>query len=248
MKHPRVLVGLTALLMLLFVGLTACGTAQSSQQAGPAISIAAGAQSPATSSETTTTTLLFSQTTPQQWYESGFYMGYWAGNVETIPGKPKDLPEVFFGGPTPSAPVRTDSQGNPMQKDPSKIKKPLWVFGDEVSVADYTSQIRQAEKDGRPIVFYATSIPDACRALGIEQHGSMDNPLAGSIVIWPSEMGGNEEVEFMGWNPVTGDRVFVASFIFLHMVEATLNLHTTPAGGESSTTYMTAGTSALTTP
>lgn len=94
-----------------------------------------------------------------------------------------------------------------MQKDSSKIKKPLWMFGDEVSVADYTSEIRQAEKDERPIIFYATSIPDACRALGIEQHGSMDNPLAGSIVIWPSEMGGNAEVEFMGWNGCRGPGV-----------------------------------------
>jgi hypothetical protein len=109
----------------------------------------------------------------QQWYDSGTYMGFWAGNVETIPEHSADLPDIFFQGPTPSGTVETDDQGNPFTKDPSGIKKPLWVFGDEVRVSDYADQIRQAKADGRAVVFYATSLRDATTALGLEP---MDDP------------------------------------------------------------------------
>ena len=125
----------------------------------------------------------------QQWYAQGLYHGFWAGNVETIPAKPSDLPDFFFSGPTPIGPIGREL------KDPSTIKKPLWIFGDEVRVSDYKTEIRQAMKDGRPILFYATNIGDAVAVLGLSQQVSTDTPLERLIVIWPSGTAGDKAVD-----------------------------------------------------
>ena len=120
----------------------------------------------------------------QQWYDSGFYRGFWAGTVETIPVEGAHLPDFFFSAPTPSAPIRTDGSGQPIQKDPAEIKKPLWIFGDEVRVDDYLDQIRQAKQDQRPVLFYATSVADAARALRVEADVDTDAPVERLIVFW----------------------------------------------------------------
>lgn len=120
----------------------------------------------------------------QEWYDSGFYMGFWAGNVETIPVESAHLPDFFFSGPTPSRAARTDGSGQAVQKDPAEINKPLWIFGDEVRIDDYLDRIRQAKQDQRPVLFHATSVTDAARALQVEAEVGTDTPLDRLIVFW----------------------------------------------------------------
>lgn len=157
----------------------------------------------------------------QEWYECGRYMGYWAGNVETIPAQSGHLPDFFFTGPTPSAPVSTDSDGNPIQPDPAAIGKPLWVFGDEVRLTDYYDQIRQAKADQRPVLFYATSETDACAALEVERTGWSSTPLELQIVCWVP-WGATLDTTIGGWQWTERPGATDPAWVFLMLVDATL--------------------------
>jgi hypothetical protein len=158
----------------------------------------------------------------QEWYECGRYMGYWAGNVETIPAQSGHLPNFFFAGPTPTASIRTDSDGNPIHLDPDNIAKPLWVFGDEVHLTDYYEQIRRAKEDNRPILFYATADTEACTALGVEQQSWSDAPLDRLIVRWVPWSGATlDTVDSWTWTEWPG--ASDPAHVFLMLVEATLN-------------------------
>ena len=168
----------------------------------------------------TTSTTHSPEEIAQQWYQQGAYMGYWAGNVETIPAKSAHLPDYFFSGPTPSAPILRDGEGKPLQEDPSAIKKPLWVFGDEVRVGDYADQIRQAKIDGRPILFYATSVANAVSALGLEQQTGTNTPLERLIVDWlPWDNARDGTVNVVSWNL---DVAPPGAMIFRELVSASL--------------------------
>jgi hypothetical protein len=157
----------------------------------------------------------------QESYDSGRYMGYWAGNVETIPAQSGHLPDFFFTGPTPSAPVSTDSDGNPIQPDPAAIGKPLWVFGDEVRLTDYYDQIRQAKADQRPVLFYATSETDACAALEVERTGWSSTPLELQIVCWVP-WGATLDTTIGGWQWTERPGATDPAWVFLMLVDATL--------------------------
>ena len=186
MKRLWAVLGGFAVLVLLLASITACGNAQLGEEGLSTATISSVPQS------TTTTGMTTSTYSPEeveqklhgQWYGEGLYMGFWAGNVETIPAHPKSLPEFFFSGPTPSAPVEVDNEGNPIQKDPSQIGKPLWVFGNELRVSDYHEQIRRAKEDGRPVVFYGTSPSEATIALGLEERGEEGHPLDHLFLAW----------------------------------------------------------------
>ena len=160
----------------------------------------------------------------RQWYQDGAYMGYWAGNVETIPAESKHLPDFFFSGPTPSVPIIRDGEGKPLQEDPSAVNRPLWVFGDEVRVGDYVDRIRQAMKDGRPILFYVTRVADAVSALQLKQQVWTDTPLDRLIVEWlPWDNGRDGTVNTVSWNWDFGPPM-----IFRMLVSATLSLPREP--------------------
>jgi len=165
----------------------------------------------------------------QAWDKEGQYHGFWAGNVETIPAKPRDLPDVFFSGPTPSGPV-----GSAL-RDPSTLKKPLWIFGDEVRVSDHQVEIRQAMGDGRPILFYATDVGDAVAALGLTQQVSTDTPLERLIVMWPSSTAGDKAVDISTFNFVAP----ASAMIFESLVLATLR-----KDADTNTTFVQAQTTA----
>ncbi|MCL4367912.1 MAG: hypothetical protein M1337_01870 [Actinobacteria bacterium] len=136
----------------------------------------------------------------RQSYDDGAYMGYWAGNVETIPAKSRHLPDFFYNGPTPSAPIFRDAQGNLLQQDPATVKKPLWVFGDEVRVGEYVDRIRQAMKDGRPVLFYMAPVADAVAALGLVQQMWTDTSPERLIVEWlPWDNARDGTIGFGSW-------------------------------------------------
>jgi hypothetical protein len=179
MKHRRVPLGLAVLCLLLFAWVTACGTAQLNVQTQSSTSITTGVKGVTTGGEETTITSLFAEEIVEKQYEAGLYMGLWAGNVETIPAHPKSLPDFFFSGPPPIAPE------NPFQKDPTTIKTPLWVFGDEVAVGAHLGQIREAKKDGRPVVFYALGPAEVASVLQLENRfAPPETPLDRLIVSW----------------------------------------------------------------
>jgi len=139
---------------------------------------------PATLYDRTQPVEIDSETARRRALETGQYFGFWAGNVDTIPERPKDLPDFFFSGPTPLPP--TGSINPEAYVDPTTIKTPLWVFGSEVDLTSptITGQIRQAKADGRPVVFYATPQNLASEALGIESGGSSYAPLERQIFAW----------------------------------------------------------------
>ncbi len=65
----------------------------------------------------TTTTVFSPEETAQQWYERGYFMGYWAGNVETIPVQPASSSRVLlqwahpFSAPGHGSPGESDTEG-----------------------------------------------------------------------------------------------------------------------------------------
>jgi hypothetical protein len=106
----------------------------------------------------------------QRMLDSGQFYGFWSGNVETIPARPAHLPDFFFAGPTPTTQVRVVG-GVAVRVDSSTIKRPLWVFGNEVDVESVADRIRKAKADGRVVVFCATPIAVIDRIMGLPNTG-----------------------------------------------------------------------------
>jgi hypothetical protein len=78
--------------------------------------------------------------------------GLWAGNVETLPSQPTQLPAVFFEEAPAAAAVPVGSQGRPLLMEPARINKPLWIFADQVDLQSLSDTIHAAQAADRPIV------------------------------------------------------------------------------------------------
>lgn len=149
-------------------------------------------------------------------------MGYWSGNVETIPTKTSDLSDFFYDGPTPSRAVLRDSNGMPLEMDPVRIERPVWVFGDEIDVASHADEVRMAKNDGRPVLFYGTHVSDATDALGLERQGESYAPLDRLIVAWlPWDNAEDDTVDVISWDVNVAPS---AVMIFRELVDATIGI------------------------
>jgi len=133
--------------------------------------------------------------------------GLWAGVVETIPAQPASLPASFHEAPTTSTRPYTDAY-----MDINEIEEPLWVFADEVHLADYVDEIEQALSKGRPVVI-AQASPQEVQALlpSAPPLGESDTVPADDWVVFYSPWRG-------AWGSMSG----VSGNLFHAMAEVTL--------------------------
>jgi hypothetical protein len=117
--------------------------------------------------------------------EKGYCFGLWAGNVETIPERPTQLPQLFFTEAPATADVPLDYQGRPLYVDPATIKKPLWVFADQVDLLSISDQIHAAQRAGRPIVVLGADAVSIAKVFG-ESVGANPAGVPAGTVAWSS--------------------------------------------------------------
>jgi hypothetical protein len=97
MKRLQVPLSVFAVLVVLLAWITACGHAQVDEQGLTAATFSSAPQSTTTSTQMTTSTFSpeeIEQKLYGEWYEGGLYVGFWAGNVETIPAHPTVAPRL----------------------------------------------------------------------------------------------------------------------------------------------------------
>lgn len=96
---------------------------------------------------------------------TGPQSGLWAGNVETIPGRPVALPDSFYqkptGDPVPypdDLPLSTTDTVT--FKDPKEVGSVLWVFADGIDKTSLDQTVEAAVKEGRVVVVYGRHYRD----------------------------------------------------------------------------------------
>jgi hypothetical protein len=75
-------------------------------------------------------------------------------------------------------------------------------------------------EEGRPVLFYATSMNAAVVALGLEQQSTPMSPLDHLIIKWPSSTAGDLSVDVFGWSVPEEP---TPTSIFMNLVLATLS-------------------------
>lgn len=133
--------------------------------------------------------------------------GLWAGVVETIPERPASLSASFYEVPSTSTTVHTDAY-----MDIGEIEKPLWVFADEVDLADCVDEIHQALGEGRPVVVAEASPQEVQELLlGVPALGESETVPADDWVVF-----------YTPWRGTWGTMSGVSGNLFHAMAEVTL--------------------------
>jgi hypothetical protein len=170
--------------------------------------------------------------TADQTAEQGLYYGLWAGNVEVVPARPTELPARFFEKAPATRRVPLDSQGRATVMDPTKMKKPLWVFADQVSLQSATGKIHAAMSAERPIVIVGADQGSVEEVFGqtLDSRLSSDEPLTRTAWSWLPWMTQRLTAGSLlsTWNPATAEG---QALYYQFMVDSTLRLDSpgTPA-------------------
>ena len=166
--------------------------------------------------------------------KQGFYYGFWVGNVEVAPSRPSDLPARFFEEAPATGRVPLDSQGLPVIMDPAKVKKPLWVFADQVSLQSVADAIHAAMAAQRPIVIVGADQSSIEHVFGQTVNSCLSSDVPVTRIAWswlPWMVQHLTEGNLLSvWNPATADG---QALYYEFLVDSTLRLVPpgTPATG-----------------
>ena len=170
--------------------------------------------------------------TADQTAKQGLYYGLWAGNVEVVPARPTEFPARFFEKAPATRRMPIDSQGRAVVMDPTKMKKPFWVFADQVSLQSVADKIHAAMTAGRPIVIVGADQSSIEEVFGqtLDSHLSSNVPLTRTAWSWLPWMTQRltEGSLLSAWNPATAQG---QALYYEFMVDSTLRLDSprTPA-------------------